>query len=60
MANCLGLGRASNATTNGTIGSGSGPSNQPQQVNAAGKVEMSAVGAMMLFVGAVGWVGLNL
>ena len=39
-----------------------GTSSQPVQVNAAvgGKLEMSAVGAMMLFVGAVGWVGLNL
>lgn len=68
MANCLGLGRSSNAThagTNGTIGGGSKPtaSTQPQFTGAAApavSVGTSMTAAILIFMGAIGWVGLDL
>ena len=66
MANCLGLGRGSNSTggSNSTIGGGPTPtaSSQPQFTGGAmtNQVERGIMAAILLFMGAIGWVGLNM
>ena len=66
MANCLGLGRSSNATGtggygNGTLGGGSKkPQSQFTGAAPANGVQRGLWAAMMVFMAAVGWVGVNM
>ena len=59
MANCLGLGRPDNAT--GVLGANS--TTTPQKFTggaATNQVERGMMAAILLFMGAIGWVGLNM